>query len=310
MADYLSIVNYNSGLCLAVAYGTMQPGQPVIQWPCTAGNDQMWNISTYVTVGNYALAQASGGDQLQIQNLKDPNYCLSVNDSNEGSQLVVQPCSAGAKTRWNIDSPNSGIFLDPEFPYLAQTLTSDMSGMVAAVAAGSTAANTGIIQWQNQITGPNTHKEQKWLFSPKTITYPIYAPNVSIRNDGNEASFGGQVHFSINGDFSVSGGEITAYDTSGKSLNFNVSCTVNGSEVGEIFLPGWPSWSGSMGGNIFQDPTASLTDSGNSSVVQQSWRQILAGSGWAYTTWCATASGGQGPYPCLGETNCTLNIWH
>jgi hypothetical protein len=302
-ADYLSIVNYNSGMCLAAAFGTMQAGQPIIQWPCTGGNDQMWNISAFQiaqTTDNMSVLLRSSGNQLQLQNLKNPNFCLAVNDSNQGSQLVVQPCSAGAQTRWNITQVpiTNPIFLNAEYPYFAESLTSAMTGMVAAVSGGSTAQNTGIIQWQNQIAGANTHKEQQWLFSPSSISYPMQAPFANL-TDGATATLGGRVNFSINGNWSISGGEITVDDLSGRGFNFNVRCTVTGAG-GDIFS-GWPSWSGSIGGNIIQLPTAKLTGSGNSSVIQQSWRQILSGSVWGYLEACDPGVS----YPCGGLVSCT-----
>ena len=133
----------------------------------------------------------SGGDQLQIQNLKDSGYCLSVNNYSEGSQLVIEPCiqqgSVSAGTLWLVSAPVGGE------SYSGQVLSSDMSGYVASVSGANTMENAGIIQWLDQITGPNSHPEQQWLFEPTSITFNMYAWT-SIAIDGNAATLTGKIN--------------------------------------------------------------------------------------------------------------------
>jgi hypothetical protein len=270
MADYQVILDYNSGLCMGVQAGLMQANQPIIQWTCNAGPDQTW------------LVPAPGANNVQIQNSKNSSYCLAVNDYNEGSQLVIQPCfengSAPRGTFWSVSGPVSGE------TYNGMVLTSDMSSFVAAVSGAGTSPGNPIIQWADQITGPNTHLEQQWNFEPTSVTFNLYAWT-SIENDGSGSALTGNLNVSINGNWSVSGGEFTAYDHSGDSVNFTATCS-------EANLQYWPSWSDSIGGNVLQDPTCKLTGSGNNSYLTADWRAIV--SGWQ-------SSGGQ--------ASCFLSAW-
>lgn len=156
MAQCQKIVNYNSNQCMAVAGGTMQSGQPVIQWDCTGTPDQYWSFY-------------SDGSQTQITNCKDTSYCLSFDD-NEGSELTISPCAWSKQhTRANILWYQSWFTLPfDQGGDNAWVLANDV-GFVAAVSLGGgpgagTTEGTGIIQWVDQISGPFDHEEQQWIF--------------------------------------------------------------------------------------------------------------------------------------------------
>jgi hypothetical protein len=244
-------------------------------------------------VMQFNVLGAAGGTT-QIQNLKDPNFCLAVQDFNEGSQLVIEPCLecastvAGGEGCWFVSSD----VLDGNGNQ-TWALWQDWDDLVAAVAAppnnnAAMTAGTGIIQWQNQFTGGGnniSHKEQLWFFEMPSLAFNMYASTI-IQNDGSTAALTGQINFSANGDWWISGGRVTAYDHSGTNVGFTATCS-------EANISGWPSWSGAFGGNFFQDPGSNLTGSGNSSFFAQDWSAIA--SAWQ-------SSGGQ--------ASCTLNAYN
>jgi len=148
------IINDNSNLCMAVDGGTMQTNQPVIQWDCIGTEDQYW---TFVPKG-----EAEYGPGLyEIQNYKDPSYCLDgtwvTESEREGAQLFIYPCSVDGSDPgelWSVYTSNSGAtWVLPDFGL----------GGVAAAWEASTVEGTPIILWDNQIVN-GSHPEQQWYF--------------------------------------------------------------------------------------------------------------------------------------------------
>jgi hypothetical protein len=255
LADWKSIVNLNSGLCMGVTGGIMQPGQSVIQWPCDGTPNQLWWVP-------------SNPNLTYIQNGANSSYCLAVSDANEGSQLVVQPCGALPwQVWWNISNPNPG------GNYTGWVLQQENDDYVAAADSASKSA-AKILQWQDQIAGAFSHSEQQWAFEPQSATVQKSVTFGFNGVDWAVASAGGSITFYSNGNSSVTGGEITVLNTDAFSDIFaGVTCPQSGnSELGLHW-----DWVAHFGGNAFSDAHNKLIDNNaiNPVLIVANWATIV-----------------------------------
>ena len=257
MADWKSIVNLNSGLCMGVTGGIMQPGQSIIQWPCDGSANQLWWVpnSPNVTL---------------LQNGATASYCLSVSGNvNEGSQLVIQPCGASPwQVWWNVTNPNPG------GNYNAWVLQQQYDDYVAAADSASKAP-AKIIQWQDQIAGAFSHPEQQWAFESQSASTQ---QSVTFGFSGVEwgvASAGGSITLYSNGNSSVSGGEITVPNKDAFSDIF-VWATCPQAGNGDLGLH-W-EWIANFGGNAFGDAHNTLIDNNaiNPVLIVANWPTIVS----------------------------------
>jgi hypothetical protein len=256
MADWESIVNLNSGLCMGVTGGIMQPGQPIIQWPCDGSANQLWWVPTSPNVTT-------------LPNGANSSYCLSVSsDVNEGSQLVIQPCGAEPwQASWNITNPDVG------GNYNAWVLQQQNDGYVAAAdAAAKTPAK--ILQWQNQINGAFSHPEQQWVFESQSVSVQQSVTFGFSGVDWAIATAGGAVTFDSNGNSSVNGGEITVFNTDAFSDIF-VWVTCPQSSNSGLGL-NW-EWIAHFGGNAGGDAHNKLIDNNaiNPVLIIANWPTIV-----------------------------------
>jgi hypothetical protein len=290
MADWRNILNLNSDMCMGVLHGTMQPGQPIVQWPCITGDlDQTWNVPS------------SPVSQIQIQNAKDPSFCLAAADFNEGSQLVILPCAESPpvtsfwETYWFAD-------FGTQIPgFDGWVLSSDMSGWTASVAAPNntvaTTAGTGIIQWADQVTGNFTHPEQQWLFGEQSLSFamggwgevlntPLFGSNCSSDSGGSANVTGGTITVLPDGRWSTSTGnlDIHIHSVGTQSFHTNIACTIPGTGFSI-------TWYCQPGGNAFKDPTCSLgVSSGTTSSIADNWPSVEAAWQRSSTIFCNVSS--------------------
>jgi len=64
---WYNIVNRNSGQCLTVEYNTSTPGNPLVQYPCNGGSNQLWNMGSIELDIDYAIPNALDGQVIDIQ---------------------------------------------------------------------------------------------------------------------------------------------------------------------------------------------------------------------------------------------------
>jgi hypothetical protein len=169
---YGTLRNVNSGLCLGVAAAQIQPGQPIIQWPCNGDPDQYWHME-------------KAGGVTEIWNYLNNGYCLKDPAPGTGAQLVLDLCDymgvpADNSFWWaqEIQSTLSSVGYD----FVLNACTSaNCSGTnatsdVAAVSVASLDPAASIIGWPDQVVGcfpfyaqgtPNcryVHMEQQWIY--------------------------------------------------------------------------------------------------------------------------------------------------
>jgi hypothetical protein len=129
-----------AGECLGVSGGTIQPGQPIIQWKCNfSAPDQYWTI--FQDTSNIDPHTAHDAGVQVFHNEKNAAYCLSVNGNSytEGAQLVIAGCDGGAAEQWDVYYVGDRL--------ASFRLTNMNSGLVVGVAASSKAQGAKIVQW-------------------------------------------------------------------------------------------------------------------------------------------------------------------
>jgi hypothetical protein len=286
MADWKSIVNLNSGLCMGVTAGIMQAGQPIIQWTCDGSPNQLWWVPSSPNVTT-------------IANGANFSYCLAVSDANEGSQLVIQPCAGVPwQSWWNIYNPNPGGNNN------AWVLQQEYDGYVAAADSASKSA-AKILQWQDQIGGTFSHTEQQWAFDPQSASVQ---QSVTFNFSGVEwavASAGGSITFYSNGNSSVSGGQITVPNTDAFSDIFTgVTCPQSGTNPLGLH---W-DWLAHFGGNAFSDAHNTLFDNNaiNPALIVANWPTIVSASQSSNQLTCDVSESHLDTFPAVtggGPTN-------
>ncbi len=92
---YQTIVNVNSGQCMAVNGASQSLGAAIIQWPCNGHPDQNWRLGG--TDGAYAY------DTLVNAN---SSLCVGIagNSTSQGAKLVQWTCDGNGDKQWIPDS--------------------------------------------------------------------------------------------------------------------------------------------------------------------------------------------------------------
>lgn len=141
-----TIAARHSGKCLDVSGANPNKGANVIQWDCTGGNNQKWNV-------------VSRGGDFYVLTALHSNKCLDVNraDRANGANVQQWDCTGGDNQTWRITAEGGNVF----------QLTARHSGKVLDVAGNNRAAGANVAQWDNH-KGDN----QRWIFTPATITAP------------------------------------------------------------------------------------------------------------------------------------------
>jgi hypothetical protein len=130
----------------------------------------------------------------------------------------------------------------------------------------------------------------------ETVTLPL-PQSVSFAMKGTDPGgdvLSGNINFSENGNWSISGGSIT-FNTGGRGTWFSLRCNADGYTFDS---------SGAVGFNLFSDPSTNLTGSGNIPSIAASWVKVAADwqhSSVATCTMTSSASG-QGQGSCNGSS--------
>lgn len=139
-AGYYKIINLQSNKAIDVSGGSYSAGAPIIQWPFTSGDNQLWKIET---VGNLASGQ------YKLTN-KRSSLVLDVSGAvaTDGA-LITQSYYTGANNqKWNIQFMGKGLY----------KITNGASGKSLDVSGSSLLDSAGIVQFP--YTGDN---DQQWL---------------------------------------------------------------------------------------------------------------------------------------------------
>jgi hypothetical protein len=160
--------------------------------------------------------------------------------------------------------------------YKAWVIQQQYDGYVAAAdAAVKTPAK--IIQWQNQINGAYSHPEQEWVFESQAASVQQSVTFGFSGVDWAIATAGGSITFNSNGNSSVSGGEITVFNTDAFSDIFVwVTCPQSGN-TGLNFH--W-EWVANFGGNAGGDAHNRLIDNNaiNPVLIVANWATLVSAS--------------------------------
>jgi hypothetical protein len=128
-ADSVTVVNANSGKCLAIGSSIETPGQASIQWAClTAALSQQWQLMYSPTTTKYTIVNMTSG------------LCLAIGSGSQtpGAAAIQWNCNGSASQQWTV-APVSGT------SYV--TIKNVNSGQCLAISAGRTDNGAPAIQW-------------------------------------------------------------------------------------------------------------------------------------------------------------------
>jgi hypothetical protein len=119
------VVNFNSGMCMAIPGGSLVAGERVIQWPCGVSEDHVWRLRT------------QDGLRYQLVNNRS-GLCLAVPGGSlvRGTGLIQWYCGDYAANYWFLED-NNGL----------HRIYNASAFQCAAVPGGSLVRGTGLIQW-------------------------------------------------------------------------------------------------------------------------------------------------------------------
>ncbi|MEW2136279.1 RICIN domain-containing protein [Streptomyces sp. NPDC005409] len=121
--------NVNSGQCLAVPGGSMDPGTGLIQWPCSGWMDHKWHLKAAFTAG--------GIQYFQIMNANSGQCVALPGGSTEaGTQVIQWPCGDWKDHYWGAEFTNQGV-----------RLKNWNSGQCLSIPGGSGTEGERVIQW-------------------------------------------------------------------------------------------------------------------------------------------------------------------
>lgn len=125
-AAYYKIVNLKSNKALDVAGGSYSAGAPIIQWPFTGSDNQLWKV------------ESTGSNQYKITNKKS-NLTLDVNSASlNNDATITQSNYAGSNNqKWNIQFIGKGLY----------KISNANSGKSLDVSGGSLMNEAAIIQY-------------------------------------------------------------------------------------------------------------------------------------------------------------------
>jgi hypothetical protein len=63
---WYEILNRGSGQCLSVGYNTATAGNPLVQWPCSGANNQLWYMGSISVLTDYNLRSALDGEYADV----------------------------------------------------------------------------------------------------------------------------------------------------------------------------------------------------------------------------------------------------
>jgi len=135
---YYTVINANSGKCLAIGAAHTANGADALQWFCYPGNEQRWYLRGS-TGGSYRLVNVNSGK------------CLAIGGAylNDGAHAVQWDCLNGNEQRWILRDSNG-----------AKTLTARHSGKCLSIGASSIA--DGALAIQFRCWGGN---DQRWYLN-------------------------------------------------------------------------------------------------------------------------------------------------
>jgi hypothetical protein len=123
---YYTIINANSGKCLAIGASSTVNGTPAIQWPCTHIDDQRWYLRASVR-GTVRLVNVNSGK------------CLAIGASRltDGAPAIQWDCANVDNQRWLLNDANG-----------AKTISARHSGKCLSIEESSTANRAVAIQYR------------------------------------------------------------------------------------------------------------------------------------------------------------------
>ncbi|MGW7462062.1 RICIN domain-containing protein [Streptomyces sp. NPDC054797] len=121
--------NVNSGQCLAVPGGSMDPGTGLIQWPCGGWMDHKWHLKAAFTADGLQYFQIMNGNSGQCM-------ALPGGSTEAGTQVIQWPCGDWKDHYWGAEFTNQGV-----------RLKNWNSGQCLSVPGGSGTAGEKVIQW-------------------------------------------------------------------------------------------------------------------------------------------------------------------